>query len=95
MVLVTELKLNGGKTKFSEAYSCGWVYRQDHSQRVSHLGENLPSQDGFPQSWNTPAFMISYLNPKATTKAILSMNRRQMIVFEEEYGQGSLICPSC
>lgn len=55
----------------------------------------LPSQDGFPQSWNTPAFMISYLNPKATTKVLLSMNRRQMIVFKEEYGQGSLSCPSC
>lgn len=51
--------------------SCFWVCSQDHSQPVSHLGADLPSQNG---SWSRSCLSLTtpYLDPKAPIRAVLS-----------------------
>lgn len=70
--------------EFAGAWSCFWVYSWDCSQWVSHLGAGLHFQNSCCTAQD---FIISYLAPKAPTKALLSTDRCQVIVGEEGYEQ--------
>lgn len=84
----------GDKTKAIAEFLGLWshVFSQDHGWQFSCLGVNLPSQSGSPWFWTALCFMITYLDPKVSTKALLSRNGCQITVvgweLEEEYEQG-------
>ena len=53
-VLMTGSKPDGGIAESGTIRNCSWLYNQDHSRRVSHLGASLPSQNSRPWSWTVP-----------------------------------------
>lgn len=65
-------------TESPEGAGYFWVSSQDQGWEASHLGPGLLSQLGSPQSWAPPRFYNSYLDPKAPTNAILSVDGHQI-----------------
>lgn len=80
IVLVTGSQPDGGVAESLMIWHCFWLCNQDRSRRVSHLGASLPSQNSHPWSWTVPGFHNLWPSPKAPTKALLYMDRCQIVV---------------
>ena len=90
MVLVTDPKSNRAVAEFSRIWTCFRVCKQDHSQRASHLGASLLSQNGCPRSWTALRFHNPYLGPKAVNKALLSWMDARLLLRREKWAKDIL-----
>lgn len=82
-MLITEPKPNGYVAYFSRVYSVVSESIVNTSQQVSCLGADLSSKIAFLNLKLHQGFTVSFLDPTAPTRALLFVDRCQIIVVGE------------